>query len=343
MSAVRRRAAGWGRVAPKGLSGRNLLPRAHAPLRTFMVAMGVMTWLAAMAVGGMFMTWQAVSAWQRGVIAEATVQVMPLPGGTTGEKKTDGDETAPADTAADAARERADIAERARKAAAWLRERPEVAAVRVLPEEENMALLRPWLGGVRLDEDLPLPRLIAVRFTPGMEVDVGALGEALSGAVKGVRLDAHGRWVLELARLGRSALWLGLGILLAIIAAAVVLVVYAARTALESNREVIEVLHLVGARDSFIARQVQRRFLSAGFLAGLAGVAAAWLTLAAIALFAPAGGLSSTARQLLFGAPVDVLPHYGAWLIIVVVATLISLTSARAAAMRILHDMFRDL
>ena len=42
---------------------------------------------------------------------------------------------------------------------------------------------------------------------------------------------------------------------------AIAIVVFATRAALEANREIVAVLHLVGARDGFIARQVWGRFL----------------------------------------------------------------------------------
>ncbi len=339
--------SGWAAPVPKGLRSRNLLPRTHAPLRTFMVAMAVMTWLAAMALGGMFMAWQAIAQWQAGVVAEATAQVLPLfeenapPARDKAPAKSKTAETSSA-AAPDPAAMARNMEERAAAAAAFLRTRPEVEAVRVLSEAENRALLAPWLGAASLSPELPLPRLIAVRFRPGLRVDIDSLAAALAEKVPGTRLDAHGRWIRELARMGTSIGWLGLGILAAILAAAVIMVAYAARAALESNRETIEVLHLVGARDAFIARQVERRFLVSGFLAAMAGVAAAWTVFALIALLAPSLGLRYAARALLFGPAEAILPVYGGWLLVVIAATLISLTSARAAAMRILSDMFGE-
>ncbi len=349
MNTSRQDRSGWAAPVPKGLRSHNLLPRTHAPLRTFMVAMAVMTWLAAMALGGMAMAWQAIAQWQTGVVAEATAQVLPFhappPAADTGpsgkSRKTPANTGEPPalPKAEDMAR---DMDRRTAAAAAFLRTRPEVEAVRVLSEAENRALLAPWLGAASLSPELPLPRLIAVRFRPGVQVDVDALAARLAEKVPGTRLDAHGRWLRELARMGRSIGWLGLGILLAIVVAAVIMVAYAARAALESNRETIEVLHLVGARDAFIARQVERRFLVSGFLAAMAGVIAAWLVFALMALLAPSLGLRYAARELLFGPAGTILPVYGGWLLVVIAATLISLASARAAAMRILSDMFGE-
>ncbi len=312
------KAQGWGKARPREFAGRNILPRAHAPLRTFMVAMAVMCYLAAMAMGGMIMTWRAIDAWKAGVTSEATAQIMPLEDGRKG------------------------LRSRVAAAAALLTGQKGVAGVRVLSDDENRALLEPWLGKAGLVNNLPIPRLIAVRLAREHPADARALDKILREKVKGARLDAHGRWVLELSDMARTAGWLGVSILLGIALAAVVLVTYAARAALEGNRETIEVLHLVGAKDRFIARQVERRFLRAGFVAALAGVAAAWVTFLVIALLSPSGGIGGQAWGLLFGEGRLVVRHYAAWLIIVLLATLISLVSARLAVIRILHGMFRQ-
>ena len=67
----------------------------------------------------------------------------------------------------------------------------------------------------------------------------------------------------------RSLTTLAYAILFLICICAVAMVVFATRAALEANREIVAVLHLVGARDRFIARQVWRRFLKTGLTAGV--------------------------------------------------------------------------
>ena len=312
------KASGWGQAQPADMPRNTILPRAHAPLRTFMVAMTIMCYLAAMATGGLFMTWRALAGWKAGVTSQATAQIMPL----------EDDEKA--------------LDVRLRAAASLLKGQRGVSGVRILSIAENKALLRPWLGRAGLLDDLPLPRLIAVRLDPAHPADVEKLDALLRQKVKGARLDAHGRWVMELSQMASTVGWLGLAILALIALAAILLVAQAARAALEANRETIEILHLVGARDPFIARQVVRRFLHAGFVSALAGVSGAWLTLAALSLLAPSEGIGGSAHDLLFGATQATLRHYAAWLFIIITATLISLVSARTSAMRILRDIFRQ-
>ncbi len=298
---------------------RNLLPRMHAPMRTFMVAVMLMVYLATLAAGAVLLTRLAVREWTAGVISEATVQVLPK-----------GEETS------------RQTRERARKVARWLRQRPGISAVRVLDAEESRALLEPWLGRAGLSLDLPVPVLVAITLDRTRPADLETLRAALKKAgFKRVELDGHGRWVRELADLARTAFWLGLGVLVLLVVSLVVLVVHAARAALQANREVIEVLHLIGANDRFIARQVESHFLRNAVMAALAGVGLAWFSLLALAFLAPSADLGAHIRKLLFFAGDETASIYIIWAIIVVVSTLVSVSTARISTMRILSAMFR--
>ena len=70
------------------------------------------------------------------------------------------------------------------------------------------------------------------------------------------------------------------------------------------NREVVEVLHFVGADDAFIAREFQRRFFRLGLKGGLAGggLALLLITLCGFLLSAWRGGATRDQIEALFGA-----------------------------------------
>jgi cell division transport system permease protein len=298
---------------------RNLLPRMHAPMRAFMVAVAMMVFLAALAAGGVLLTRLAVAEWTAGVVSEMTAQVLPRENETPAETE-----------------------KRARRAAAILRHQRGVRAVRVLGVKESRALLQPWLGDSDAMTDLPIPVLVAVELDRKRPARVADLRRALAEAkMDDVKVDTHGRWVRELSDLAETALWLGVGVLALLVVALVVLVAHAARAALEANRSTIEVLHLIGANDRFIARQVELHFLRAAFMAAFAGAFAAFAMFVLFSLLAPAAGIGESIRLLLFSGGRQTLLVYVSWLFIVVLATLISLVTARLATMRILAAMFR--
>jgi cell division transport system permease protein len=75
----------------------------------------------------------------------------------------------------------------------------------------------------------------------------------------------------------------GFAILALVLAATVLSVAFATKGAMAANRQIVGVLHFIGAKNSFIAGQFRRHFLALGLRGGLIGGGSA------IALFAIAG------------------------------------------------------
>lgn len=293
-----------------------IIPRIQPPLGSLMVAMTVMCYLATLAIGALILVNRTVAGWTSELSSEVTVQVRPL------DKR---------DVKADVAQvKKILLATRG------------VKSVDVYDRARSAALLQPWLGKGALLEDLPIPRLVTVAIDRAAPPDFAALSKAISAQVPSASLDTHRRWQAELTRMAGAFQWLGLAILLLIGAAAVLLVVKTTRAALDANREIVEVLHLVGARDAFIARQVERRFLITGLRAGLAGTVAGLGTFVVVSLFGGLGApldLAQASRGLLFGPPQTSRLVYLLVMLVPIIATLISLITARVSVLRILHEI----
>jgi cell division transport system permease protein len=74
--------------------------------------------------------------------------------------------------------------------------------------------------------------------------------------------------------------------------AAAAVVVFATRAGLAAQRDVVEVLHLAGAEDGFIARLFQLRFARVAAVAGLIGAGGAILSGAMLRLLGGSQGLT---------------------------------------------------
>lgn len=178
-------------------------------------------------------------------------------------------------------------AERARQAevaVALLSNREDVIDVRRVPQQELEALLEPWLGQQDLAEEdmLPVPALIDVRLAgPVTERRLVELRTALSASAPSARVDAQARWLEPVFDAVGSLQWLAAGLIALLAATSAAAVWLAARSALGSNRETIEIVHLLGGTDQQIARVFQRSIAVDAVLGGLAGlalgVAAMWL------------------------------------------------------------------
>ncbi|WP_299622854.1 FtsX-like permease family protein [uncultured Tateyamaria sp.] len=157
---------------------------------------------------------------------------------------------------------------------------PGVAGARALSDAEQQALLAPWFGQDLPLDSLPVPRLIEITSTqPGF--DPTGLRLRLAAEVPGAVLDDHSRWRAPLVAAAQRLRLLGWGAALLILAAVAAMVTLAANAALAANSQVIHVLRLVGATDSYIAQAFVRRFTLRAFVGSAVGVAigllAVWL------------------------------------------------------------------
>jgi cell division transport system permease protein len=254
-----------------GLPRRDGGPREHARGEATIVpkdsiagnalaaVVAIMTFLAAVTSGGVAMVIGTASEWQSDIAREITIQVRPTAGN--------------------------DLDAQVLKAEGLARATPGVAEVRTYSKSESDKLLEPWLGGLSLDE-LPVPRMIAVRVAAGIRLDIPALRQMLTAEVAGASLDDHRGWIDRMRRMAAAAVALGLGIFGLVLAATVLSVAFATRGAMASNRPIVEVLHFVGAKEAYIAGQFQRHFLALGLKGGAIG------GLAAMAFLSLAGPIS---------------------------------------------------
>jgi cell division transport system permease protein len=170
-------------------------------------------------------------------------------------------------------------AERERQAelaVALLGNREEVVAVRRVPEAELEALLEPWLGqqAQSADAALPIPALIDVRLSgPVTRRNLEELRVSLTATAPAARVDAQARWLEPVFDAVASVQWLAMGLILLLAATTAAAVWLAGRSALGTNRETIEIVHLLGGTDGQIARIFQRSIAVDAALGGAAGLA----------------------------------------------------------------------
>jgi cell division transport system permease protein len=128
--------------------------------------------------------------------------------------------------------------------------------------------------------------LIVVKLATDATPDLAQLRRLMADQVPGAVLDDHRGWIDRMRAMAGSAVVLGLCILVLMFAATILSVTFATRGAMATNKAVIEVLHFVGAKNSFIAGHFQHHFLILGLQGGAIGGGAA------IILFALASATS---------------------------------------------------
>ena len=158
-----------------------------------------------------------------------------------------------------------------------IRGQPGIVEVQPYTKEQSAQLLEPWLGtGLSLD-DLPVPRVIVARVTPGTALDIVGLRGRAQQVSPSASVDDHRAWIERMRSMTSATVLAGIGILALMIVATIISVSFATRGAMAANRPIVEVLHFVGAGDRYIANRFFRHFLRLGLQGGVIGGGAAML------------------------------------------------------------------
>ena len=281
------------------------LPEREARDASLIFVVAVLCFLACLTAMGVLAASRAAGGWTSQITNAATVIVRPSGGETP-----------------DAA------AARGAEALAGV---PGVTEARALEPEKAYDLIRPWLGDVRDLEDLPVPRLVTVTLDRRHPPTAKVLDQALRAQGVDASVDDHSVWIKDIRRAGDVVRWLGAGVFLLIAAAAGAVIAFATRAGLAARRDVVEVLHLAGAEDNYIARLFQLRFARVAGVAGLLGAGAAALLGVALRLIGGGEGLTP-ALPLAWADILAVLPCP-------LLAAAVAATAAQFTAARLIRDM----
>lgn len=151
---------------------------------------------------------------------------------------------------------------------------PGVETAQILTVEEMHALLAPQLGG-SVPESIRLPLIIAIETAPGFPNLVETMETRLNDAGFSASVNDHAAWSGDVRRslsLIRNVAFLTIALLSA---TAISVIAFATHAALLARKDIVDVLHLSGAHDRFIARLFQKRFWGLGLRAGAVGAVAA--------------------------------------------------------------------
>ena len=265
----------------------------------------LMVYLAILALAGSMVLSDMARRWDKGLAGTLTVQIPPLPEGTPS------------------------LDTRVQAALGVLRATPGLSKAEPLKQAEMANLLEPWLGSGALSTDLPVPALIDVTMAGG-RIDVRGLAQRLRAAVPGAEVDDHAAWLKDLLAIARAVEMVALGVVALVGSAAVATVIFVSRAGLAIHGPVVELLHVMGAPDRYVARQFQSHVLGLAVRGGLIGT-----MLAAVTLFglARAGGeFSAGLIPDMSLTPVQLLALGG----VPVTAAVLAAITARLTVMRAL-------
>jgi cell division transport system permease protein len=232
----------------------------------------------------------------------------------------------------------ADPAQRAAQRAAVtraLRKLDSIAEVKPVPDADVRALLEPWLGTGVIDADVPVPALVDVRFgsVPTAET-ITRLQSTLRSVAPNIRVDSHSSWMAPFFELMRALLWLAAAMFLLLLVATSAVVILAVRSTLNTHRETIEIMHMMGGTDVQAARLFQRRVALDALLGGIVG-----FIVAAVVIMTVGDRFAAVEPGLLSGAH---FPYYG-WAILAFIPLAVMALAMLMARMTVISALKRIL
>ncbi|WP_396273441.1 cell division protein FtsX, partial [Hyphomonas sp.] len=283
----------------------SLLPLEDAREAALFFVVGALCFLAALAALSAKSTYGAARAWTAQVEGEYTVSL-------SGADATAADEAARLLSGLDG-----------------------VITARAFSDAEINALLEPNFGKSGLPADLPVPRLIAVTGAADAE-DLGArISTALHDAGHSAAVDAHAEWAGDVRRMLSISRIAALSIVALLSATAIAVIAFATHAALLARRDIVDVLHVAGAKDRFIAGLFERRFWLLGLRAGTVG---ALVALASVAILIALGRSGAERSGLLPQLSLD-FPDLAVLVVTPVIAGLAARLAAGITVMRSLRSV----
>lgn len=283
---------------------QNIIPAGAASGRPLYAVIAVMCYLASIALGLTLTVRQMASEYAKDLSGAITVQLKPS--------------------------DAADPDQQMSRALEILNGTQGLYDIQALTSGDAEALVEPYIGRGNLPADVQIPQLVDVRIDPDARPDLDALAARLAANVPGAELNDHSRWKARLLAFSSSLQGVSVAALLLIVLAAVAIVIFATRAAMAANQQVVEVLHLIGAEDGFIASEFQDHFLRLGVVAGLTGAVCAAATLwlmgrvagAEAEMFIPGLALGWTA--------------YGSLILVPILSGVVAMITARLTALAVI-------
>jgi cell division transport system permease protein len=272
---------------------------------------GFMVYLAMIAATVALLVDHVTQRWQRDLAAQLTVELPGIAGEDAAQHK----------QRVDAAMEE-------------IADTNGITGTRLLDDAEVKRLLQPWLGDQADQLGVALPDLVAVSLQPGIKPNLSELAARLQEVSPGAAIDDHAQFNAGALNFLRTIEVLAVSLLGLVLAATAGVVAFTARAGLSIHRRIVEIVHLVGAHDSYVARQFQAQAFRYGFMGALIGSLLAAATLLSAGVFAARGAVPMSAAVKAFEPwmiwPLALIP---------LAAVLVAMITVRLAVLQALRRM----
>lgn len=215
----------------------------------------------------------------------------------------------------------------------FLRTHPAVETVEVMKKEQIGHLVAPWLGEDLTLDSVPLPGILSVNFKEDVIFDIPSLENSLKSIAPQIRLDTHESWLEDVLRFTSALNFAAILITIVIGMTTIVAVAGAVRSRMAVYHDELELLHLMGAGDSYISRQLQRYTLILAFQGALVGTLTGGIMLLIIGWMSGRMDISLLPEFSLSGPQILILAALPVFIAV------LGMLTARQTVLRVLSQM----
>lgn len=282
--------------------------------RFLSILMGLMTFLMMLTLSASFVLSAMNDRWSKGLENKATIEISALD--QNGAPLT-----------------QEDIDTQTTEAQDFLATHPAIEESIVMDKSDIIQLVSPWLGDNVGLENVPLPGIISIKFKDDIVFDTEEIKESLNNVAPQARLDNHESWLNDVLSFTGAIRLAAILMTLIITITTIVAVGGAIQSRMAVYRDELELLHLMGASDRYISRQLQRYAFLTVLKGAVIGMVIGWIVIFIIGLMA--GKME-----------VSLIPEFSlsflqifALLFLPIIIALIGMGTARQTVLRFLRQM----
>ncbi|MBQ7672922.1 MAG: hypothetical protein IJT36_00075 [Alphaproteobacteria bacterium] len=203
---------------------------------------------------------------------------------------------------------------------------PGIKRVKKLQETEILKILEPWLNSTSIPDDFPFPTIFDVESDRETKIDLLLLTEKLSKVSPGVKIHDHANWYAPIVKVSDGLFFFAILLSVLIFCTVCATVIFITKHTLKSHEDVVRILQLIGANNSYIASQFKQYYFSIGLKASLLSIILSLLTIIRVFFIYP-------------GVSINSMIQYAVILLMVpVIATIILMITSRHSVMYFLNE-----
>lgn len=203
---------------------------------------------------------------------------------------------------------------------------PGIKRVKKLQETEILKILEPWLNSTSIPDDFPFPTIFDVESDKEAKIDLLLLTEKLSKVSPGVKIHDHANWYAPIVKVSDGLFFFAILLSVLIFCTVCATVIFITKHTLKSHEDVVRILQLIGANNSYIASQFKQYYFSIGLKASLLSIILSLLTIIRVFFIYP-------------GVSINSMIQYAVILLMVpVIATIILMITSRHSVMYFLNE-----